>query len=259
MRGTPHLLHYVWLDFSDPDADAPVEARFAGNLEGCRRLHEGWQVRVWGASAILQLLRAAYPGLLPLYSASKPVERTDIARLAIVHRFGGVYMDTDVLCVRPLGRLLEEAPAIARADVVLPQTTGGLISIGNYFIAARRPGSDFLGHALRLLEAGGPDASRMKHTLALAGPNFLHVALRYYRGRERVALLRAELAPCSVCGTCGFTEQTYLIHTFSSTWHGWGEAALKAARCRLPELASVAAIVLLAAALVALRRRRAHT
>ena len=36
-----------------------------------------------------------------------PVERSDILRLELVHRFGGVYVDTDVECLRPIDPLLE--------------------------------------------------------------------------------------------------------------------------------------------------------
>ena len=38
----------------------------------------------------------------------KPTERSDIIRLEVLFRFGGVYVDTDVECLRPIDPLLRE-------------------------------------------------------------------------------------------------------------------------------------------------------
>ena len=39
---------------------------------------------------------------------TRNTHRSDVARLEILHRFGGVYLDVDIECVRPLDSLLDE-------------------------------------------------------------------------------------------------------------------------------------------------------
>jgi hypothetical protein len=47
------------------------------------------------------------------------IQRADVARVLALHRFGGAYMDVDVLCLRPLESLIESA---IEAGVVGPET-----------------------------------------------------------------------------------------------------------------------------------------
>jgi len=72
-------------------------------METWKRHHPGWEVRLWTEEdlpadpirpEVLERLRA-------------PVERADILRLEILYRHGGLYVDTDLECLRPIDRLLE--------------------------------------------------------------------------------------------------------------------------------------------------------
>src|SRR4051794_22782741 len=93
----PRLLHQIWLG---PDA-WPEEA------EVRRRTwidhHPEWEHHLWTEETVPSGLRAEVYQRL-----RNPSERSDLLRLELLWRIGGVYVDTDVECLRPIGSLLDD-------------------------------------------------------------------------------------------------------------------------------------------------------
>jgi mannosyltransferase OCH1-like enzyme len=77
---------------------------FVEYRESWSRLHPGWDMRLWTEENLPTDLarKEAYERL------RKPAERADIIRLEVLLRFGGVYVDTDLECLRSIEPLLEE-------------------------------------------------------------------------------------------------------------------------------------------------------
>jgi hypothetical protein len=75
-----------------------------------KELHPAWPVRDWSTVGGLGLLQNQ-----ALFDAPPPAHlhrcRADVVRLEVLWRFGGVYVDTDVEPVRPLGPLLQGVEA----------------------------------------------------------------------------------------------------------------------------------------------------
>ena len=98
--------------------------------------------------------------------------QSDVARLAIIERYGGLYIDLDVILVRPLNSLF-------RFDVVLGAETPELLGSG--FILARRPGAEFIRRWRRSYADKFDDTNWNHHAcrvpMMLAGlyPNLIHV------------------------------------------------------------------------------------
>lgn len=70
----------------------------------------------WSDDALLALLTDDFPRLLPAFqSARVGVQRSDLARLALLHRFGGLYVDTDVEGLRPFAAPLVGGPRLTVA------------------------------------------------------------------------------------------------------------------------------------------------
>lgn len=63
----------------------------------------GWEYRFWTDEDLLAFMRDQRPDLLELYlSYSRPVQRADLARYAILEKFGGIYADIDTRCLASL-------------------------------------------------------------------------------------------------------------------------------------------------------------
>ena len=95
------LLHQLWRD-----ADLPE--RFRGFREGWLRHHPDWTYRLWTDADTLAFVQAAEPDLLPVFAGhSRAICRADIARYLILKHEGGLYIDLDFECLRPLDPILE--------------------------------------------------------------------------------------------------------------------------------------------------------
>jgi len=102
-RRIPRILHRVWLG-SRP---LPEEQQAFGQSWEAR--HPLWEHRLWGDGDLASL------GIDPaaLERASDASARSDIARHHVLARHGGVCVDTDVECLRPLDPLLRGVSAFA--------------------------------------------------------------------------------------------------------------------------------------------------
>ena len=93
----PRVLHQIWLG----------ERPFPYGEERATWLHHhpDWEHRLWTESEL--------PGDLQLAEAAnllrQPAERADILRLELLHRHGGVYVDADFECLKPIDPLLDGA------------------------------------------------------------------------------------------------------------------------------------------------------
>jgi mannosyltransferase OCH1-like enzyme len=93
----PRIIHQVWVG---PD---PLPEQFVRFQRTWVDHHPGWELRFWtDANLPDDLTRPeAYERL------RSPVERCDILRLEVLARDGGVYVDCDFECFRPIDELLE--------------------------------------------------------------------------------------------------------------------------------------------------------
>jgi mannosyltransferase OCH1-like enzyme len=93
----PRIFHHIWLGRDPlPDEHKPW-------IESWKRLHPKWEHRLWTEDNLpLNPLRREV-----LERLRAPVERADILRLEILYTHGGVYLDTDLECLRSLDDVLE--------------------------------------------------------------------------------------------------------------------------------------------------------
>jgi hypothetical protein len=92
----PRVIHQIWIG---PDPLPDAHRRW---IETWRAHHPEWEHRLWTEENLPE--DPIRPEVLERLRA--PVERTDILRLEILFRHGGVYVDTDVECLRPIDDVL---------------------------------------------------------------------------------------------------------------------------------------------------------
>lgn len=160
----PARLHHIWL------GPLPVPEW----AQGWRDMHPAWEHRVWRRKEIERLPR------LPLRSWRYYVERecwngaANVARLAILHEVGGVYVDIDSKPLRPLdGATFLDSVAFAGYEPNVPDLPG---RIANGTIGAVA-GAPPIATALRLV--AGLDA--LEEPWETTGGNVLTAAFLLHR------------------------------------------------------------------------------
>ncbi len=93
----PRLLHQIWVG-SDPFPD-----EYRQYQQTWVDRNDGWELRFWTDENLPEGLRRT-----EVYDRARtPWERADILRLEVVLRYGGVHVDADFECLRPIEPLLE--------------------------------------------------------------------------------------------------------------------------------------------------------
>jgi hypothetical protein len=95
----PRVIHQIWF------GPEPLPEQHARYQETWLGHHPGWELRLWTEDNIPRDLRRPEA----LERLRRPVERSDILRFELVWRFGGIYIDTDMECLRSIEARIAEA------------------------------------------------------------------------------------------------------------------------------------------------------
>ena len=99
----PKIFHQVWLGSNR------LPEEYARYRETWAHLHPGWEFRMWTEDNLPDsLVHAEVRNRLRV-----PAERADILRLEVLYQQGGVYLDTDMECLRPIDELLADVEVFA--------------------------------------------------------------------------------------------------------------------------------------------------
>ncbi len=85
----PKVMHQIW--------DGDIPPLYQNYLDECKKLHPNWEFKLWGDKEVEEL------GLMykDLYDKMRSyVVKADVLRYEILYRFGGVYRDMDVKCLK---------------------------------------------------------------------------------------------------------------------------------------------------------------
>jgi len=119
----PAIIHQTWRDV-DP---MPISWQQASNT--CRSLHPNYEYRLWTDNDGRRLIEKEFPCLLATFdSYPYAIQRADVIRLIVLYVYGGIYLDLDIICLKPLDQLRSY-------EFILPKTKP--VGLSNDFIIAQ--------------------------------------------------------------------------------------------------------------------------
>lgn len=131
----PRIIHQTWKEKTLPPKWQAVR-------DECARMHPDYDYMLWTDADSRQFLVENYSWFVPIFDAYPyPIQRADAIRYFILHKFGGIYMDLDVGCLRRFDPLL-------RFEVVLPKTIP--VGVSNDVMASAK-GHPFMDHLIHNL------------------------------------------------------------------------------------------------------------
>lgn len=95
----PKKIHQIWF------GPKPFPAQLNFCTASCRRLHPDWEYQLWTETEVSALNLAPRLTRFLLDPSINPGRRSDVLRLILLQRFGGVYLDVDFYCCRALDEL----------------------------------------------------------------------------------------------------------------------------------------------------------
>jgi hypothetical protein len=226
----PKVIHQTW-------RDNDVPARFRPWQRSWSEKNPGWSYRFWDDQQIEDLVRSQDITVQFLFASYKSqICRIDLARYLILQRFGGLYVDLDFECLRPIGDLLSEKSFVIGLEPAqhldLQAQARSLSKLLCPSLIASVPGHAFWNHLLRYLwsarrhrnplDATGPyavttayNSYAAKHELELEPPSKIYPLSKWdrYTGRTGEVLSRDE------------ARGAYAVHYWEGTWWRWEQQA----------------------------------
>lgn len=172
--------------------------------ESWRRHHPDWELRLWTDDE------------LPALSCPDGFQRcrnfgeaSDVLRYEVLAQFGGVYVDTDVECLRPIDPLIEDVSAFAayaRPKVIGSAVVGAI------------PGHPAIEEVLRVVCAGAGTGPQVHATGPVALTRVLEAAddVALF-GRETFYPLDYWEIPFKEAGPAEIGD-AYALHHWHATW-----------------------------------------
>lgn len=97
--GIPRVIHQSW------KSRERIPSRFAPWMRSWVERHPEWTYVFWTDADNLALFERRYPQYLPVARAVSKISLADMARYALLHSVGGLYVDVDFECTRPFDAL----------------------------------------------------------------------------------------------------------------------------------------------------------
>ncbi len=102
------MIHAIWHNPVIPDEFDPF-------LKSWVTHNPETEVKIWSFKKGRELIEAHYPFLLSTFDSSAAnVQKANILRYVVLHRFGGIYLDLDMLCLKPLTQFFKDELFFAR-------------------------------------------------------------------------------------------------------------------------------------------------
>jgi glycosyltransferase involved in cell wall biosynthesis len=233
----PALIHQTW-----KDSDVPPQ--WEAWADSWRRRHPGWGYRLWTDADNRAFLQEHYPWFLPVYDGyPEAIMRADAIRYFLLDHFGGLYVDMDFECLRPVDDILDGRELVlgcepeAHTRLLLARQRGFARIVGNAFIASR-PGHPFWAHVHRQLVGSHKAASALDAT----GPFFLTRAVDSVPDPASITVLGPEVLYPEVSPYAkelfgpqdADHDRAYAVHHWSGSWVAGTPAARTSAGRRFP-------------------------
>lgn len=207
----PRILHQTWKTDVLPK-------EWVGASQACRDMHPDYEYMLWTDAKSRQLIADHYPWFLSTFDGYKyKIQRADAIRYFVLHHFGGVYMDLDMGCLRPMDPLLQ-------FQVILPKTIP--VGVSNDLMTST-PGHPFMEQVTRgLITFDINYILNYPTVMFTTGPMFMSAQYGFYTAAHPPTPQNpggeVRILPKSLYGKNakpGEAPHSFFEHYYASSWH----------------------------------------
>jgi len=125
----PKKLHFIWL--------GPYKNNFIYNIDSYKYYNPEWDIKLWDDVKLKyiwkRIINKAAIKMIPIYAT-----KADLLRLELINLYGGVYVDIDSKCLKPI----ESIKYFEKHSMFCSNTKGGQADIGFFGAVKNHPGID---------------------------------------------------------------------------------------------------------------------
>lgn len=225
----PKVIHQTWKTEDVPD-------EWKKGQESVIRMNPGWTYILWTDEMCRNLIATEFPWFLDIYdSYPDGIQRADAWRYFVLYRIGGIYLDLDFYCNKPIESLFTDQ----ECDVYLVRSAN-YAGMTNAILASKQY-SNFWPHLWKLMVKRAKDQpfsyklSRHYRIMKTTGPVLVDDALKTYDGV--VSLLPSILViSLDACGNKNRdieedTVERYFTTLPGKSWHSFDSTIVEFGFC----------------------------
>jgi hypothetical protein len=103
-------VHYIWIGGSE------IPPNYLTNYQKCTQLNLYFNFKVWRNEECLQLVEEY--GLMEIFTPLTFICKYNLIKYLVLHKFGGVYTDFDILWKHPFSRIMNDYE-FDKTDIIL--------------------------------------------------------------------------------------------------------------------------------------------
>lgn len=211
----PRIIHQTWKDYNVPK-------HWKSAVESCKSIHRNYKYVHWTDSDMDEFVQKIYPEFYSTYTNYKyHIQRCDAFRYLILYRYGGIYIDMDIVCRKKLDDLLHY-------DIVFSKSSNITSCVTNSFMMSI-PNHPFMKYTidhLALYQNSYSSFGKHWHVMNSTGPMYLKKMVDMYTSKTHEEIPRSyflsqtEFAgDCNVCSEKTCSGGTYFAHVKGDSWH----------------------------------------
>lgn len=159
----PRVIHQLW-------KEPTIPSRWREAVASVKRLHKGWEYRLWTDAEMYEHVESRHPELYPVFMGmNRHIMRVDVFRYVLMHDIGGLYCDLDYEFVRPFD--YGDAEVVLTHEFQLKYGDEG-DRIANYIFASV-PGHQLWVDILEDVRTNPPYSSTASEVCLLTGPGLM--------------------------------------------------------------------------------------
>jgi mannosyltransferase OCH1-like enzyme len=220
----PRLTHQIWFQGWDQ-----LPERYNGDSEKLAILNQNWEHMKWDEEGLRAECEKMGPDVLAKFdSFERMIQKIDFGRYVVLYNYGGVSVDCDAECLRPLDRI----PGLDRYDFIIGKNalnklenkacSFGLskdLSIVNNATLCCSKENAIMRHLIEfLIENESWNEDPGLDTQLRTGPLILSIFFNKYIDEPEVSIVDSEIfEPWG-----NVTRRTVLNHRYDQSWTGFG-------------------------------------
>lgn len=211
----PKIIHQTWKTETIPE-------RWKDGVDSCKKIHKGYRYILWTHQTMEKFVRKFYPDFFPTYrDYSHDIQRCDAFRYLVLYKYGGIYLDLDIICKKKLDDFLHYDFVVARS----PNIPSAYIN-AFYMVIPKHPFIRFCIEELpKYKDHSFSWFGNASHVFHSTGPLFLKQMVHEY-GKNKISnahfMNRAEFSgDCRLCNMDYCEGGEYFKQIVGRSWIEW--------------------------------------
>jgi len=208
----PKIIHQTWKNEKIPD-------RWKEAVESCKEKNKDYKYILWTDKSMKEFVKKEFPEFYKTYTEyPHNIQRCDSFRFLVLYKYGGFYMDMDVICKKSLN-------TFRKYDLVLVKS-GNYDTLTNSFMGSTRE-NKFMEYCMNKLIQHKDSYSLLGkhlHIMHTTGPFFINDRAKEFmlsKKKDNYYLLSKEeyTGDCNVCNIDTCKGGVYFGHVKGNSWH----------------------------------------